>query len=539
MHTDDTHRQTTQASARIPVKNVSASPQVALICTAQNITQTKTPRLEPQLDSHDVSNGSLYAAHEKIYPREIKGKYQRLRLLTVISVLTAFYGLAWFDWSDRQAILFDLPARQFSLFSITFWPQDFYILTLCLIIAALTLFAATALAGRLWCGYACPQTVWTELFLWIERITEGNYKQRKKLDAQPWAFRTKADRQKSISKALRKSTKQVLWVSLALWTGFTFVGYFTPIKTLALQAQTLNFGSWEWFWILFYGLATYGNAGFLREQVCQYMCPYARFQSAMLDPNSLVISYDATRGEPRKHRIRQADQPNDSTGSPPLFGDCVDCKICVQVCPTNIDIRDGLQYECIGCAACIDACNGVMQKLNKAPGLIRYTSEYALAQLLPTQTTALDSKQERKLLLGKIFRPRMLIYGTLWFGLVAALITTLALREPTAVDIIRDRKAFYYLVAPGHVDNVYTLKIMNKTQVPHQYTITVADHPTAELIHQFDSITVTAGEVFDLPVRLRLPLNEEYRGAQPITFILQETTTKHVTYSDTLFWYPR
>lgn len=515
MYSDTQHNTPDVASNRITVVNEPCD----------QIKRHRAHIAEKQASKDASSNGSLYAAHEKIYPREIKGKYQTIRHMMTIGVLLAFYGLAWLDWSDRQAVLFDLPARQFSIFSITFWPQDFYILTLCLIIAALTLFAATALAGRLWCGYACPQTVWTTLYLWIERATEGPYSKRRKLDAAPWSF----------EKALKKGTKQFLWVSLALWTGFTFVGYFTPIKSLATQAYTLNFGGWEWFWILFYGLATYGNAGFLREQVCQYMCPYARFQSAMLDPNSLVISYDASRGEPRKRSaLKKSTTDGDDVAS--SIGDCVDCKICVQVCPTNIDIRDGLQYECIGCAACIDACNSIMKKLNKPLGLIRYTSEYALSKQL---SGANRFAKERSLLLRKIFRPRLLIYATLWAGLLAILGLTLVFRNDTAVDIIRDRKAFYYEVVPGYVDNVYTLRIMNKSQKSHRYSLSVADQPSAQLINKPERIQVAPGDVYDLPIRLRLPESTAHSGAHPITFALFEENSGHITQSDTLFWYPR
>jgi cytochrome c oxidase accessory protein FixG len=501
-------------SARITVKQLEGEYAVS-------------PTTQGSKTSEDTGP-NLYAAHEKIYPREFTGKYQTIRRVTVLGVLAAFYGLAWIDWSDRQAILFDLPARQFSIFSVTFWPQDFYLLTLCLIIASLSLFAATALAGRLWCGYACPQTVWTELFLWIERLTEGTYNKRRKLDAAPW----------STNKALRKTLKQALWISLALWTGFTFVGYFTPIKSLAHQALSLDFGGWEWFWILFYGLATYGNAGFLREQVCQYMCPYARFQSAMLDPHSLVISYDAARGEPRKSISKNGAAQTPKNQQP---GDCIDCKICVQVCPTDIDIRDGLQYECIGCAACIDACNNVMRKINKPTGLIRYSSEHALARPNPSQQ--IDAAAERKLLIRNIFRPRMLIYGTLWLLLITGLMLSLWLRSPTVVDIIRDRQTFYQLVAPGYVDNVYTLKIMNKLQVSQKYSVSIAQQQAAQVLYQPSIIEVPAGEMVDLPVRLRMPLDANKRGAQSITFLLHSQNTlgrekSTATESKTSFWYP-
>ena len=287
---------------------------------------------------------SYYAKHRKIYPREVQGRFTRLRTIAVFALLGLYYLLPWMNWNGRQAILFDLPARQFHLFGLVMWPQDFIFLTLLLVIAGLTLFFSTAMAGRLWCGFACPQTVWTEVFLWMERAIEGDRARRLKLDRAPW----------SLQKLLRKGGKQLAWIIFALWTGFTFVGFFTPIRTLLPSALAFQLGPWETFWSLFYSFATYGNAGYLREQVCKYMCPYARFQSAMFDKDTLVITYDARRGEPRGSRPRGLDAR--SRGQ----GDCIDCKACVQVCPTGIDIRQGLQYECISCAACIDACDSVM-----------------------------------------------------------------------------------------------------------------------------------------------------------------------------------
>jgi len=273
--------------------------------------------------------------------------------------LGAFYGLAWVPWGNRQILLFDLPARRFHILWMTFYPQDFIYLALLLVMAAVSLLFFTALGGRLWCGYTCPQTLWTELFLWVERMTEGDRAKRIKLDKSPW----------NRDKLLRRGGKQVLWVGLALWTGFTFVGYFTPIRTLGSELLHLNLGSWETFWILFYGFATYGNAGFLREQVCLYMCPYARFQGAMFDRDTLIITYDQARGEPRGGRPRGIDPRSKG------LGDCIDCTLCVQVCPTGIDIRDGLQYACIACGSCVDACDSVMDKMGYPRGLVRYTTE--------------------------------------------------------------------------------------------------------------------------------------------------------------------
>ena len=381
---------------------------------------------------------SLYLAHEKVYPREIDGRFARLRTLAVWVLLGIYYLLPWLQWGERQAVLFDLPARKFFILGLVFWPQDFIFLTWLLIIAALALFFFTAVGGRLWCGYACPQTVWTETFLWMERFAEGDRAARLKLDRGPW----------TAQKLARKSFKQFLWVTFALWTGFTFVGFFTPIRTLGASVLSFGLGPWELFWVLFYGFATYGNAGYLREQVCKYMCPYARFQSAMFDRDTLIITYDEERGEPRGARKRGSDPRSQGKG------DCIDCTWCVQVCPTGIDIRKGLQIECIACAACIDACDSVMDKVGSPRGLIRYTTEHAL-------------KHEKT----RFARPRTLIYGGLLAALTIGFMTAIALRSPVSLDVIRDRNALYRLTGDGHVDNVYTVRILNKSEREQRFTL--------------------------------------------------------------------
>src|SRR6188768_1058683 len=336
---------------------------------------------------------SLYEVRKKIYPRAVGGWFARWRWGLVFATQIVFYGGAWLTWNGRQAVLFDLVARKFYVFGLVLWPQDVVYLTVLLILAALSLFLFTAIAGRLWCGYACPQTVYTEIFLWIERKIEGDRSARMKLDAAPASAR----------KVTLKAAKHGAWIALSLWTGFTFVGYFTPIRDLLHATASLDFGPWETFWILFYGLATYGNAGWMREQVCKYMCPYARFQSAMFDSDTLVITYDAARGEPRGSRGRKADARELGLGS------CVDCNICVQVCPTGIDIRAGLQYECIGCAACIDGCDQVMDKMGYPRGLIRYSTENALAH-----------GWSWRQIFARTFRARVLAYGAILVAIAVA-----------------------------------------------------------------------------------------------------------------------
>ena len=433
---------------------------------------------------------SLYEAQKKIYPRAVAGKFALWRWAFVWLTQLVFYGLPWLEWGERQAVLFDLPARRFYLFGWVLYPQDFIYLTGLLVLSALALFLFTALAGRLWCGFTCPQTVYTEMFLWIERQVEGDRTARMKLDAQPL----------SVRKIGRKALKHGLWLALAMWTGFTFVGYFTPIQTLWAEAFTLAFGPWEWFWVNFYGLATYGNAGFLREQVCKYMCPYARFQSAMFDKDTLIVSYDSARGDPRGGRSRRADHK--ALG----LGECVDCSLCVQVCPTGIDIRDGLQYECIGCAGCIDVCNGVMDRMGYPRGLIRFTTQHALEK----------GWGEREIW-RRVLRPRVLVYTGILLALAVGLAVSLALRTPLKVDVVRDRAALARIVAGGKLENVYRLQVMNATEETQRYRITA--HGLAGLEVASEAVvSVGPAESRWVPVRLQLPDGSAPSGSHPIHF---------------------
>jgi cytochrome c oxidase accessory protein FixG len=402
--------------------------------------------LDVNADDAAVAVVSLYQKQQKIYPRAVSGLFMRWRWALVWATQLLFYGLPWLSWNTRQAVLFDLAARRFYIGPLVLYPQDFIYLTALLVISAYALFLFTAVAGRLWCGYACPQTVYTEIFMWVERRLEGDRVSRMRLDAAPWSF----------EKLWRKGGTQVAWAAIALWTGFTFVGYFTPIRTLAAEALTLSFGPWEWFWVLFYGLATYGNAGFLREQVCKYMCPYARFQSAMFDKDTLIITYDAARGEPRGSRSRKADPAALGLGS------CVDCGLCVQVCPTGIDIRKGLQYECIGCAACIDVCDGVMDRVGYPRGLIRYDTQNGLAL-----------KLSRSQLWRRVFRPRVLVYSVILLLVVALLGVSLWRRDPFRVDVVRDRASLARIVDDGRIENVYRLQVMNATEQHQRYALAV------------------------------------------------------------------
>ncbi len=431
---------------------------------------------------------SLYAQREQIYPREVHGIFATMRILAVVVLLGLFYGVPWLHWEGQQLVVFDLPARRFHIFGLTLFPQDFFYLAALLIIAALSLFFFTALAGRLWCGYACPQTVWTEVFLWIERKVEGDRRKRMKLDKSPWSGR----------KLTVKGAKHAIWIVFSLWTGFTFVGYFTPVLDLGARALTFELGPWETFWILFYGFATYGNAGWMREQVCIYMCPYARFQSAMFDSDTLVISYDPSRGEPRGARKRSADHR--AAG----LGDCIDCTMCVQVCPTGIDIRDGLQYQCIACAACIDACDRVMDQMGYEKGLIRYTTENAVAG------RAVHT-----------LRPRVIVYAAVLIALIGAVGFGIASRTPLALDIIRDRNALYRETNEGMVENVYTLKLINMDDRDHRYDVRVSGIDGIELDMESTQIPVSAHEVMSVSARVRADPYSLKRASSTITFALQ------------------
>ena len=424
---------------------------------------------EKQSDVYVIKD--LYERPEKIYPRQVHGIFARLRILTVLLLLGFYYAAPWVTWDSRQAILLDLPARKFHLFGATFWPQDFVYLTLLLVICAVGLFLFTAVAGRLWCGYACPQTVWTETFLWIEEFVEGNRNKRMKLDKQPWGA----------EKIFKKTTKHFLWIVFALFTGYTFVGYFSPIRELWDGIVTLSLGPWEWFWIGLYSLATYGNAGRLREQVCLHMCPYARFQSAMFDKDTLIISYDEKRGESRGKRKKNSDYKLKG------LGDCIDCNQCVHVCPTGIDIRDGLQYECIACAACIDVCDNVMDQMGYDKGLIRYTTEHA------------EKGKQTHLL-----RPRTLLYVALFSGLILTFIFLVATRTPLDVNVIRDRNNLFTEAFDGSIGNTYQLKILNMSQQENRYQLSI-EGMTQTTIQGDTEFSIEAGGVLTLPLRVSAP----------------------------------
>ncbi len=448
------------------------------------------PETSPKQDAPAPAPVSFYEKHKVIYAKRVRGFFDNWRIAMVIFTQIIFYVTPWLVWNDRQAVLLHLVERKFYIFGVVFWPQDVIYLSALLIVSAYALFLVTAIAGRLFCGYACPQTVYTQMFMWIENWVEGERNARLKLDKAPMDAR----------KFRIKATKHLLWGLLSLWTGFTLVCYFTPVTELMESVRTNNLSGWETFWIFFYGGFTYLMAGYMREQVCKHMCPYARFQSVMFDPDTLIITYDPERGEKRGARKKGVDPK--AAG----LGDCVDCGQCVVVCPTGIDIRNGLQYECIGCAACIDVCDQVMDKVNLPRGLIRYSTENALARHL-----------SRKEILAHIVRPRILLYTAILVLITGLATWFLVHRIPLKVDIIRDRSTLAREADDGSIENVFTLQLMNTEEQSHRYKITV-DGLDGVKIAGASEVEVPAASLQSFMTVISVPPEAGHKGANPIHF---------------------
>jgi cytochrome c oxidase accessory protein FixG len=459
---------------------------------------------------------NLYAAADKIYPRSTFGFFTKWRWVMIWLTQLVFYGIPWLEWGQRQALLFDLEARRFYIFNLVLYPQDLIYLTGILIISALSLFLFTAVAGRLWCGYACPQTVYTEIFLWIEAKIEGDRAARMKLDDAPM----------SAKKLLKKGGKHVAWITFALWTGFTFVGYFSPIRDLGSAVVNLGLGPWETFWIGFYGFATYGNAGFMREQVCKYMCPYARFQSAMFDDDTLIVTYDEKRGEPRGKASLKVDMDKNQQGA------CIDCSLCVQVCPTGIDIRKGLQYECIGCGACADVCDTVMDKMGYERGLVKYSTQHAM-----------NLGWSRAQMLRRILRPRVLIYSAILGLIVVALFSSLLMRDSFRVDVVRDRGVMARLADGGMLENVYRLQIMNATETAQRYELSASGIDNlkveSDVADADKTVTVNSAESRWIPVRLQIPDGSIKSGSHHVEFVIKSVNQNESVVEEAVFLVPR
>ncbi|WP_425339454.1 cytochrome c oxidase accessory protein CcoG [Methylotenera oryzisoli] len=476
-------------------------------------TKPRTPKKTIPIinDPAQPVTRSLYEPHQKIYPRNISGFYKNWRWTMIWITQIVFYGVPWLEWGQRQAVLLDISTHRFYIFGLVLYPQDLIYLVVILIIAALALFLFTAVAGRLWCGFACPQSVYTKIFLWIERQVEGDRASRLRLDASKL----------NTNKLSKKTIKHALWISFSAWTGFTFLGYFTPIRDLIHNISQWSLSPWETFWICFYAFATYGNAGFLREQICKHMCPYARFQSAMFDNDTLIVTYDQERGEPRSGRSRKVDAKQ--TG----LGDCIDCSFCVQVCPTGIDIRNGLQQECISCGLCVDACNSIMDKMEYPRGLIRFSTQ-----------NALTNHWSQEQVLKKILRPRVLIYSALLLLMSAGLVYSLVTRIPFKVDVIRDRGVMSRIAPGGKVENVYQLQITNASEHVETYHISVSGIEDLSLASDSE-FTVNAAESRMVAVSLQIADGSIKSGSHPVVFEIVAGDSKERLFEKSIFYMSR
>lgn len=467
----------------------------------------------PQQSAHRkvIPIKPVYDPDAKVYPRSISGLFARWRWFFVWLTQIVFYGLCWLPWHGRQAILLDIDKRKFYFFDLVLWPQDTIYLVLLMVLGALALFLFTAVAGRLWCGYTCPQTVYTEIFMWFEKVIEGERPQRIKLDVAPW----------TLHKLKVKVAKHAVWILFSFWTGFTFVGYFTTIRDLALDFFSLSAEAWSVFWVGFYAVATYGNAGFLREQMCRQICPYARFQFVMFDPDTLIIAYDTARGETRGTRAKGVDPQSQG------LGDCVDCGICVQVCPTGIDIRNGLQNECIGCAACIDACDTVMDKLDYPRGLIRYSTENAVNM----RYTPMD-------IVRRAFRPRVIIYSAILLLLTGVTAWSLATRIPLKVNLLKDHSTLSREADNGSIENTYQLKILNTGDQTRTLRIRISGIEGIRLGGN-DEITVTGGGIGNQTVVVIADPDSAKTGSHPIKFSVEDISEPDVAVTEkSKFWMP-
>ena len=444
----------------------------------------------------------LYAARKKIFPKRAEGYFRRFKWLVMLITLGIYYLAPWIRW-DRgphapdQAILMDLAGRRFYFFFVEIWPQEFYFVAGLLIMAGLGLFLVTSAVGRAWCGYACPQTVWVDLFLVVERAIEGDRNARMKLDAAPWSF----------GKIWKRVAKHAIWLLIGALTGGAWIFYFADAPTLAMDFVTGHAEPVAYFTVAILTATTYIFGGLMREQVCTYMCPWPRIQAAMLDENSLVVTYNDWRGEPRSRHQKKAAAAGASVG------DCVDCNACVAVCPMGIDIRDGLQLECITCALCIDACDGVMDKLGREKGLIAYSTlkDYNFnmglatagntAPIDPTRVRGADGRfidAVRHFDWRVIFRPRIVLYGVMWSLIGIGLLFALATRDRLQLDVLHDRNPQYVLESDGSIRNGYTIKILNMRPEPRLFTLSISGLPGAGMTLVADPLP--KGRAFGVPV---------------------------------------
>jgi cytochrome c oxidase accessory protein FixG len=444
----------------------------------------------PSTPASEPTTISLYEKWKKIHPLWVSGGFQTWRRIVLVVLVFVYYVNPWLSSHGEPGVRFDLVHRRFTVFWTTFVPEEFVLLAWLLLIAALVLFTVTVAAGRVFCGWACPQTVWSLVYFTIERFVEGDRNARLRLDRGGWTR----------NRITRKTLKYTLWALVALSISITFVGYFQPIRELLPRIATFELGKWERVFILLPAAGSFFFSGVLREQVCFHMCPYARFQSVMFDRDSLIISYDEDRGEPRGNRARDADPMDAGLGS------CIDCRKCVNVCPTGIDIRDGLQYECIGCAACVDACGEVMETMGYGASLVRYSSE---------------NRDQNKA--SRLMRPRLVGYLSLILALVFAFSFSVASRIPLDLDIARDRNRLFRESWDGSVENVYTLQVSNRESVAREYEISFESNLPLQYLGD-RSVHVGAGATKPVHVSLRLPGDAELTGDPlPVLFSVRST----------------
>ena len=473
---------------------------------------------EPQSD---------YASHRKIHPKSVRGRYRRMKTGLGAVLLALFALLPFLRW-DRgpgvpdQAVLFDLGSQRFYIFAVQLWPQHVYYITGVMIVAAIGLFLATALGGRVWCGFTCPQTVWTDLFVWVERRVEGDRTDRIRLDKEPWTARWLA----------KKAVKHAAWLAISAVTGFLSVAYLTDAPTLALDllyfdAPTLAAGS-----VLFMAACTYLMAGFMREQMCFYVCPWPRIQAAMLDEDSLVVTYQDWRGEGRAP-LRKSEGWDTRTHKG--IGDCIDCGQCVQVCPTGIDIRNGIQMECIGCGLCVDACNDVMARIGRPGDLIRFDT-------LTAQTAKATAAPPPRF---RLLRPRTIVYGLMLVVVGGAMAIALALKPSNDIAVLRDRAPLFVTLSDGRIQNAYTIKIANMSLVDRQYRLTLSGLPQASLGLSGESgeagelvLSARGNAVETYRIQVRVPQSVLAGASTPLAFTLTPAPSGEPVRHDSVFLAP-
>ncbi|CAO3409167.1 cytochrome c oxidase accessory protein CcoG [Azospirillum largimobile] len=468
-----------------------------------------------------------YASHRKIHPKAVRGRYRRMKTGLGAVLLALFALLPFLRW-DRgpgvpdQAVLFDLGSQRFYIFAVQLWPQHVYYITGVMIIAAIGLFLATALGGRVWCGFTCPQTVWTDLFVWIERRVEGDRSERIRLDKQPWTAPWLA----------KKAVKHAAWLAISAFTGFLSIAYLTDAPTLAVDllrfdASALAAGS-----VLFMAACTYLMAGFMREQMCFYVCPWPRIQAAMLDEDSLVVTYQDWRGEGRAP-LRKSEGWD--TRAQKGFGDCIDCGQCVQVCPTGIDIRDGIQMECIGCGLCVDACNDVMARIGRPGDLIRFDTLTAQA----AKAVATPPPRYR------LIRPRTIVYGLMLVVVGGAMAIALALKPSNDIAVLRDRAPLFVALSDGRIQNAYTIKIANMSLTDRQYRLTLSGLPQASLALSGESgetgelaLSARGNAVETYRIQVRVPRSALADASTPLAFTLTPDPAGEPVRHDSVFLAP-